>query len=278
MARCPIFVLLSATSAVASPFCPFIHCASEMFECSRDQECRSSIECALSCAPMVTKSGDPPPIGGCVQACAMQKPSEIFNKISKCIFDNKCIGVPFPMPGHCKKPNNSKPIGLKNLEGFWWNIYGHDKTGDCQSCLFRSWYPEANSSKWIYNDNTLVVDHRNQYFNFTYPNEWDASQYELQDSVTFYWGEEHGLGFKEQWWLLDETPDYMQVYYCATDIKIKPGQQIEGGVILSKSKQIPDGSLSRIAEVYKPYYDFSTFCKNDNTCPTGTAPASQVIV
>merc|ERR1719399_1540100 len=173
--------------------------------------------CTLSCFKLPKAEA-----GGCVQACAMEKPSEAFDAISKCIFDNKCMDVPFPMKDHCKKPNNTKPIGMKILRGFWWNIYGHDKTADCQNCLWRSWEPEPSSSKWLYKDNTLVVDRDHRYVNFMYPNEWDGSQAELQDSVTFYWGAEHGLGFKEEWWLLDEAPEYKQVYYCTTDLKINP--------------------------------------------------------
>jgi len=273
MTRCLLLGCLCLASASgSSPLCPFTKCGGKMWACARDAQCRSAIGCVMGCAKVLPQGGQIA-FGGCVQACTMQKPSDDFKAITKCIFDNKCVdSMPFPMTAHCKKPQNAKPIGLKNLEGLWWNVYGYDKTADCQKCQFRSWYPKPNSNKkWIYDDNTLVVDGNNQYFNFTYPNECDASLYEPKDSMTFYWGEELGMGFKEEWWLLDESPQYMQVYYCLTDLKLHPGHQAEGGVILSRSKSIPESALPKIAEVYKPYYDFSSLCKNDNSCPSGPA-------
>jgi len=274
MARFLVLALLPLVPTVAGPLCPLTHCGSEMAACALDGMCRGSIGCVLSCGPMIAKGTMA--FGGCVQACAMEKPSEAFNAIGKCVFDNRCAGVPFPMAGRCKKPNNTMPIDLNMFEGFWWNIYGHDKTGDCQRCHFRTWHQVPNSGKLEYGDNTLVVDHNNQYFNFTYIVTLD-SQVGPKNSWIFNWGMEHGLDFKEEWWLLDDTPEYKQIYYCATDMKINPGQQIEGGVVLSKSKEISGNVLPRIAEVFKPYYDFNRFCKNDNTCPTG-APRAQILV
>lgn len=87
------------------------------------------------------------------------------------------------------------------------------------------------------------------------------------------------MSFKEEWWLLDDTPDYKQIYYCTTDLKIHPGKQLEGAVILSKAKQIPESASARIAEIYMSAVglDYDAFCTNDNTCPTGPAASAQAL-
>merc|ERR1711904_40741 len=51
-------------------------------------------------------------------------------------------------------------------------------------------------------------------------------------------GLEVGMDMKEEWWLLDETDDYKQIYYCTTDQKVVPGNQLEGGLILSKTSML----------------------------------------
>merc|ERR1740138_603690 len=221
--------------------------------------------------------------GGCAEMCHEDHPSSLYDKMTACLFDNFCVPIPFPMVDHCKTPKNTKPLGTKMLEGMWWTVRGYDKTADCEQCNFREWHPKPHSAVWSYGDNTGVVDKDGNNRNFTYFNDVLASQTEPKDSLVYHWGKEVGLGFKEEWWLLDETDDYKQIYYCATDQKINPGKQLVGGLILSKTPTLSANVDSdRITKIYKESagLEFSNFCTNDNPCPTGPAkpPSATMVV
>jgi hypothetical protein len=159
------------------------------------------------------------------------------------------------------------------MEGMWWTVRGYDKVADCQPCNFRQFIPKPNSSFWSYGDNTGVVDLAGNNRNFTYFNDVRPSEADSKDTLVYYWGSENGLGMKEEWWLLDETEEYKQIYYCTTDLIIAPGQQLEGGLILSKTKNVPTSNAARISNIFKESagLDYGAFCSNDNTCPVGPA-------
>mmetsp|Transcript_3533 Transcript_3533/g.5802 ORF Transcript_3533/g.5802 Transcript_3533/m.5802 type:complete len:280 (-) Transcript_3533:132-971(-) len=259
--------LCSLAAVVASPLCSFQHCVSEMWECLRDEKCRAVTTCQLGCAKMGKN------FGGCAQMCHQDHPSSVSDSMTACLFDNHCMPVPFPMVDHCKTPKSSKPIGTKMMQGLWWTVRGYDKISDCQACNFRQWLPKPNSSFWSYGDNTGVVDINGNYNNFTYFNDVRPSETDSKDSLVYHWGLEAGMNMKEEWWLLDETEEYKQIYYCTTDLKIAPGKQLEGGLILSKTKDVPTSNAARIADIFKESagLDYDAFCSNDNTCPVGPA-------
>lgn len=253
--------------------CAVEHCSSEMFKCLKDGPCRKQMQCITGCTDVVD-------VGGCASLCLVSYPSDVSTALSACLNWNECLPLPFPMNDTCKTTHpGAVPFNMSDLvaDPEWWVLYGLNPTADCSVCQRRHIYPDpVNTSNWWYDYSSLTQAENKSYFNYTLHTPLWPSEEQLtsMDSWRWPWGQENGLPFVEEWWMLDDGEEYKQVYYCVTMPDRDPTLQLEGSIILATSPNLDldDEALARISLLYGDMgVDFNTFCEVDNSCIPGNS-------
>lgn len=249
--------------------CLLTHCSKAIAGCALDRSCRQQLACSTKCF-------NAPDVGSCAALCLNSYPSASGTALNKCMNQHECVPLPFSMNDTCKEVNDAVPFNMSLLaQNEWWVIFGKNPTADCHDCQRRHIHPsQQNVSKWTYDYTTLVPAANGSYFNYTLhtPLAPTLEQLTRMESWRWPWGEDNGLPFIEHWYLLDHADSHLQIYYCLTFDQTavptrSPDLMLEGGLILSRAKSIPDSRLTRISAIYaKMGVDFSSYCKVNNTC------------
>ena len=223
------------------------------------KDCMSHFDSDTSPMKWVTHS--------CVNKCAYNYEDIYFVALARCLTDNKCVHLP-TYPSTCRYPNKTRQYQkyqLSDLKGGWWVAKGYNRAYDCLVCqhtffdavpfmkndyIYRpTFYTSgANDTLKLVNGSVLV----------------DLDEINPGDTIEldYYM---FGVPFKLSWHVLDGYPDgtIVFVYYCGSLLNWK----YEGAMILSRSKELPNGSDQALKEQVSVTtgLDYNKFCTNSNT-------------
>jgi len=231
-----------APVAVAQLGCIALHCPLEYAKCFSNATCRSLLGCSANCA-----KGPLLEFVGCVGGCGVQYgPNDLYEEANNCTLLHHCS--PDGPKETCNPPPMADrvPIKLKDdlMDRDWWAVAGMSPLMDRSKCQRRRLSTRTNTT-FFYEVDSLVPTPSIGMQNWTLPQMLEYTPEQRSNSVLSSWKftyMKNALQFTEEWFILANTEEYLQVYYCLnTD---SWGNMAVGSLVLARRNR----ALSSLAK------------------------------
>lgn len=129
--------------------CVAEHCAWQMAKAMVDVEFIKEGVCEEGCNSLYYTDDTPMKLHyqNCTTKCALTYDSKAGEDFLGCTMEKGCVTFA-PIPGICPKPEPGVNTQLSDLNGEWWQQYGHNPLWDCYNCQHIHEQKEVNDAEW----------------------------------------------------------------------------------------------------------------------------------